>query len=56
MGYLRCHATLGLASTYALSLEIRTRVCPDSGTRIAELRCVLLLEFIETIDECSSRN
>ena len=56
MGYLRCHATLGLASTYALSLEIRTRVCPDSGTQIAELRCVLLLELIETIDECSSRN
>jgi len=56
MGYLRCHATLGLGSTYALSLEIRTRVCPDNGAQIAELCCVLPLELIETIDECSSRN
>ncbi len=54
MGYLRRHSTLGLGSEYVLSLEICTRFCPDIGTPIAELRCVLLIELIEIIDECSS--
>ncbi len=56
MGYLRRHSTLGLGSSYALSPENCTRVCPDIGAQIAELRCVLLLELTETINECSSCN